>query len=152
MEIIRLPTPFKEFFDLLNQKKVEYLLVGGYAVNIHGHNRATGDIDIWIAVSAENSAKVVETFRDFGFGSLGLKPDSFNQENVMLQIGAKPLKIEVMTSISGVDFEACFQERIEKVVDGVNLSLISFERLLENKKATGRPKDQGDAEELEKLR
>lgn len=152
MENIRLPTPFKEFFALLNQRQVEYLLVGGYAVSIHGYIRATGDIDIWIAVSAENSARVVEAFQDFGFSSLGLKPESFNRQNVMLQIGAAPIKIEVMTSISGVDFDACFKERVEKVIDGVLLNLISFERLLENKKATGRPKDQGDVDELEKRR
>ncbi len=152
METIRLPDVFKEFLNLLNEKQVEYLVVGGYVVNIYGYNRATGDIDIWVAVSAENSARVVEVFHDFGFGSLGLEPDAFNKENLILNIGVKPLKIEVMTSIAGVDFDECFQQRVEYIVDGVKLNVISFDHLLHNKKSTGRLKDLADAEELEKYR
>lgn len=125
--------------NLLNEKQVEYLVVGGYVVNL-------------TAVSPENSAKTVEALRDFGFGSLGLEPNSFNKENLILNIGARPLKIEVMTSIAGVDFEDCFQHRVEHIVDGVKLNILSFEHLLKNKKATGRLKDLADAEELEKLR
>ncbi len=152
MEIIRLPTEFREFLNLLNEKQVEYLVVGGYVVNLYGYNRATGDIDIWIAVSSGNSAKVVETFRDFGFASLELKSDSFNRENLILHIGTKPLKIEIMTSIDGVTFDECFQERVEYTVDDVKIPVLSLDRLIQNKKATGRLKDLADAEELEKLR
>lgn len=136
----------------MNAKQVEYLLVGGYAVNIHGYHRATGDMDIWIAVSAENSARMVEVFKDFGFGSLKLEQDALNRKDVMLSIGAPPLKIEVMTSIAGVHFNECFQERVQIEVDGTRLNLINYQRLLENKAASGRLKDLADVEALRRLR
>lgn len=152
MAITHLPTPFKEFLDLLNVKQVEYLLIGGYAVNIHGYHRATGDMDIWIAVSSENSTRMVDVFQDFGFGSLRLDLESLNREDVIISIGAPPLKIEVMTSIAGVNFNECFRDRVQIEVDGTRLNLINLQRLLENKAATGRLKDLADVEALGKLR
>ena len=95
---------------------------------------------------------MLKVFKDFGFGSLRLEPESLNREDVMLSIGAPPLKIEVMTSIAGVDFNECFNDRIQVEVDGTLLNLINLQRLLENKTATGRLKDLADVEALEKLR
>lgn len=103
--MIQLPPDFKEFLSLLNEKKVEYLLIGGYAVGYHGYVRATGDIDVWIAPNAENAGRTISALREFG---LELPDDSQNlllmPDNV-LRMGVPRVRIEVLTSISGVSFD-----------------------------------------------
>ena len=108
MAMIRLPKDFKKFLRLLNGHHVEYLLVGGYAVGYHGYPRATVGLDIWVAVSHRNARELVEAFKEFGFDVVELKEDLFLQENKIIRIGEPPLRIEVMTSVSGVDFAACY--------------------------------------------
>ncbi|MDO8970637.1 MAG: hypothetical protein Q7U74_08115 [Saprospiraceae bacterium] len=146
--MIRLPKDFKEFLQLLNDHHVEYLLVGGYAVGYHGYPRATADLDIWVAVTPRNARQLVEVFREFGFDVKGLKEDLFLQENKIIRIGEPPLRIEVMTSVSGVDFDACYQQRIVDTIDGIQVNFINLENLKTNKLAAGRHKDLNDLENL----
>ena len=146
--MIRLPKDFKEFLQLLNDHHVEYLLVGGYAVGYHGYPRATVDLDIWVAVTPRNARQLVEVFREFGFDVKGLKEDLFLQENKIIRIGEPPLRIEVMTSVSGVDFDACYQQRINDTIDGIRVNFINLENLKANKLAAGRHKDLNDLENL----
>jgi len=146
--MIRLPKDFKEFLQLLNDHHVEYLLVGGYAVGYHGYPRATVDLDIWVAVTPRNARQLVEVFREFGFDVKGLKEDLFLQENKIIRIGEPPLRIEVMTSVSGVDFDACYQQRINDTIDGIRVNFINRENLKANKLAAGRHKDLNDLENL----
>ena len=144
----RLPPDFKDFLKLLNSRQVEYLLVGGYAVGYHGYSRATADMDVWIATHPRNAAKIVEVIREFGFSGPELSADLFRKENNVIRMGVPPLRIEVLTTISGVTFEECYQERITDVLDDVEVNLISLKHLKANKRAAGRLKDLADLEYL----
>ena len=146
--MIPLPPDFKEFLRLLNASKVEYLLIGGYAVSYYGYPRATADMDIWIATDRQNAEKVVAVLRDYGFDLPELSPDIFLEENKIIRMGVPPLRLEVITSISGVRFEECYAERVQVMIDDVEASLISLRHLKINKKASGRFKDLNDLENL----
>jgi hypothetical protein len=145
---VELPQDFKEFLSLLRSHGVEYLLIGGYAVGYHGYPRATGDMDIWIALDPENARRMVETLREFGFDTPQLSPDLFLQDRSMVRMGNVPLRIEITTMISGVSFAECYADRVTDVIDGVEVSLISLRHLKENKRASGRHKDLTDLEHL----
>lgn len=147
MELV-LPPDFKEFLKLLNEHKVCYLLIGGYAVGYHGYARTTEDMDIWVAIHPENAEKIVTVLKAFGFDRPELKPELFLQENKIIRMGMPPVRLEITTSISGVEFDACYQARIVDSLDGVEVNLIDLEHLKENKKASGRLKDLADLEKL----
>jgi hypothetical protein len=143
-----LPADFKDFLRLLNSKQIEYLLVGGYAVGYHGYSRATADLDIWIALHPDNAQKMVEAIRAFGFAVEGLTPDLFLKADTIIRMGMPPFRIEVLTTISGVNFEECYRERKTDLLDDVEVSLISLKHLKANKRASGRLKDLSDLEYL----
>jgi len=147
---IRLPEDFKEFLKLLEANDVEYMLVGGYAVGLHGYPRPTGDIDIWISNQPANAEKVVAVLRAFGFDSPDLSPNLFTLEKSIVRMGVAPFKIEVITHIDGVIFEGCYSRRLGWEIDGCKVRVINFEDLLTNKRASGRPKDINDLNELER--
>ena len=109
--MIQLPPDFKEFLRLLNSNQVEYLVVGGYAVGYHGYSRATADLDIWIATGHENASKIVSVLRQFGFAVPDLSPTLFLEEDRVIRMGVPPIRIDVLTSISGVGFAECYAER-----------------------------------------
>jgi predicted nucleotidyltransferase len=146
----RLPADFKEFLSLLNSKQVEYLLIGGYAVGYYGYPRATADIDIWIAVNSVNAEKVAAAIEEF-FGTTvdGATAELFLQGNKIARMGVPPFRIEILTTISGVNFEDCYRERTVDKIDGIEVALISLKHLKANKKASGRLKDLNDLEHLE---
>lgn len=148
MAMILLPPDFKEFLQLLNRYEVEYLLIGGYAVGYHGYPRATGDMDVWVATTPANAAKLLTVLSDFGFGATGATVELFQQPQKVIRMGNPPLRIEVLTSISGVDFATCYAARIIDTVDGIAVNLISREHLKANKLASGRTKDHNDLEHL----
>ena len=148
--MIRLPPDFKELLQLLNSKKIEYLVVGGYAVALYGHPRATGDIDIWIAISKDNAQKIVEVLREFGFDTTELKEDLFLQKDKVVRMGEPPLRIEILTAIDGVAFKECYKNRNIVEIDGISVGFISLSDLKKNKKASGRLQDLADLENLEK--
>ena len=145
---ISLPPDFKDFLRLLNDNAVEYLLIGGYAVGYHGYPRATGDMDIWIAMSPENARKTVTVLRQFGFAMPELSEDLFLQENRIIRMGLPPMRVEVATTISGVDFTVCYRNRIADFVDGIEVNIINLKDLKQNKQASGRAKDLDDLEHL----
>ena len=148
MAIIRLPQDFKEFLKLLNAHNVEYLLIGGYAVGYHGYPRATADMDIWIAMHPVNAGKIVAVLKKFGFDPPELSPEMFLKEWQIIRLGMPPVRIELATTISGVNFNDCFAERVADVLDGVKVNLISLKYLKINKKASGRHQDLADLENL----
>ena len=139
---------FKEFLKSLNSNSVEYLLIGGYAVGIYGHIRATNDLDIWVNVSLENAAKIERAVREFGFAAAGLTSDLFLARNNVVRLGVPPIRIEILTSISGVEFESCYAEKKMIQIDELIVPVISLARLRENKEASGRAKDLADLENL----
>ena len=145
---IELPLDFKEFLKLLNGKGVRYLLIGGYAVGYHGYPRATNDMDIWIAVHPENAERVVDALHAFGFDLPELTPDLFLQENKIIRMGNPPMRLEITTGISGVEFDDCYTNRVVDVLDGVEVNVIDLPHLKVNKKAAGRLKYLDDLENL----
>ena len=145
---IELAPDFKEFLSLLNSRNVEYLLVGGYAVGYHGYPWATNDLDVWIAIHPDNAEQMVNVLREFGFDTPELTVEPFLKERNIVRMGVPPLRIEILTTISGVEFAACYAERVIDTMDGVEVNLISLSRLRENKKASSRFKDLDDLEHL----
>ncbi|HLT48286.1 MAG TPA: hypothetical protein VK002_13710 [Rubricoccaceae bacterium] len=145
---IELPPEFSAFLSSLHEHRVEYLLVGGYAVGYHGYPRVTGDIDVWVRPSPENAQRVVAAIRHFGFDVPELRVESLTRANQIVRMGLPPKRIELMTSASGVDFEACWADRIEDEWDGVPVHIISLEHLKQNKRASGRLKDLADLDYL----
>jgi hypothetical protein len=148
MATTQLPNDFKEFLQLLDSKKIEYLLIGGYAVGYYGYPRTTGDIDIWIARTKENAGKVVAALKEFGFAVPELREELFLTEGQIIRMGVSPMRIEILTSISGVEFEQCYPERTVGILDGITVSIISLPHLKANKKASGRHKDLSDLQHL----
>jgi hypothetical protein len=138
----------REFLKLLNDHHVEYLLVGGYAVSYHGYVRSTGDLDIWIAMNPENAQRMVELLRAFGFGGTGLSIDLFLRPHQVTRMGREPVRIEILTTVSGIDFTEAYAQRIVDVIDGIPVSVISRQHLEINKRAAGRTKDLADLDNL----
>ena len=145
---IELPPDFKEFLRLLNAKDVRYLLIGGYAVGYHGYPRATNDMDIWIAVHPDNAERITNALREFGFNLPELTPGLFLQEKKIVRMGNPPMRLEISTGISGVEFTACYASRIVDTLDGIEVNIIDLFHLKANKKAAGRLKDLADLENL----
>ena len=148
MTTIRLPPDFKEFLKLLDSEKVEYLIVGGYAVGYYGYPRATGDIDIWVSSTRDNAQRLVRALGLFGFQQKSLSIELFLKEQSVVRMGVPPVRIDLLTSISGVSFADCYANRVEGVLDGIKVSLISLENLQQNKLAAGRTRDLSDLEYL----
>jgi len=146
MATIQLPPDFKEFLKLLNSNRVEYLVVGGYAVNYYGFSRATADLDIWIAINPKNAELVGEAVREFGFKEA--ESALFLQPRKIIRLGVPPVRLEILTSISGVDFAECYTRRVEADLDGVTAPFIRRDDLIRNKSASGRLKDRLDLEQL----
>jgi hypothetical protein len=123
--------------------------VGGYAVALHGYPRYTKDIDVWVEMTTENAHKIVKALDQFGFGSLDLKESDFTMPDQIIQLGYPPRRIDILTTLPGVEFSECFPSHIVVNVEGVPVKFIDLENLKKNKKATGRHQDLADLENLE---
>ena len=139
---------FREFVQSLNAHKVRYLVVGGYAVAFHGHPRYTKDIDIWIEGTPENAQQILCALDEFGFGSLDINPDDFLVLGQVIQLGYPPRRIDLLTSISGVNFTDCFDSRIVAKMEEASVNFINLENLRKNKQASGRSQDLADLDNL----
>ena len=146
-----LTADFKEFAALLNSNGVKYLVVGGYALAAYGHPRYTGDLDFWIGTAADNADKVLLALDQFGFKSLGIQKQDLTEPNQVIQLGFPPVRIDLLTSIDGVDFDDCYARRLVLEMDGLALGFIALDDFKTNKKAVGRYKDLADLETLEQL-
>jgi hypothetical protein len=140
---------FKEFIELLNANEVKYLVVGGYAVALHGYPRYTKDLDIWIELSPSNADRILSALEKFGLGSLNLKPDDFLEENQIIQLGYPPNRIDLLTTLKNLKFEDCYRSKVKVTLGDVEVNFIDIENLKKNKLATGRAQDLADAENLE---
>ena len=139
---------FKEFVQSLNDNLVRYLVIGGYAVAVHGYPRYTRDIDIWLEITPENAANMVKAVEQFGFGSLGLNAADFLVPDQVVQLGYPPNRIDLVTTPPGVDFENCYVSRMTLDVEGVIVDFIDLDNLKKSKQASGRPQDLADIENL----
>jgi hypothetical protein len=144
----QLTPEFREFLGCLNRAEVEYLLVGGFAVNHHGHHRTTGDIDFWIAATDENFARLLEAVRLFFGEDLAGLDMNFLKNNDTLYFGYEPNKVEVIQKADGLVFAEAYPRRLETTLDGVPVKMICLSDLRKNKQASGRLKDLADLEQL----
>lgn len=148
---MKLQRDLREFVELLNSLQVEFIVVGGHAVAFHGHPRFTGDIDFLVAPTPANAARLVEALQRFGFGALGLVADDFLRRDRVIQLGRPPNRIDLLTSISGVEFADAWSGRIAGHLDDLPVSYLGLSDLLQNKRAAGRVKDLADVAKLEQV-
>lgn len=141
---------FKDLLSTFNAHGVEYLVVGAHALAAHGHVRATKDLDVWVRPSPENALRVLRALAAFGAPLQGLTAKDLERPGLIFQIGVAPLRVDVLTSIDGVEFEPAWRDRIRTTFAGVPGDVISTKHLVANKKAAGRLQDLADVEELER--
>ena len=142
---------FVEFIECCVGREVKFLIVGGYALAAHGHPRATKDLDVWVLMEEENAVRLVSALDDFGMASVGLVPADFLEPEIVVQLGYPPYRIDLITSASGVVFDSCWDRRLTISVGSVEAGLISYEDLIKNKQASGRPQDIVDVGVLSQL-
>ncbi len=147
---LELPRDFKELFEFLNANKVEYMLLGGYAVIAHGYVRNTSDIDIVVSDGLENAQKLMKALVGFGFGETQLQAELFTEPDSVVRMGFEPMKIEILNYLKGVNFKDAYSRRESVRVEDINVDLIALSDLIANKNAVGRLKDIVDVEELKK--
>lgn len=143
----------QDFRDLLSEflaAEVEFLIVGAHALALQGHIRATKDLDIWIKPSAENAHRVFLALARFGAPLQGTRPEEFATPGLILQIGLPPVRIDVITSIEGVDFEEAWSDHVEGLFFGLEVPALGRQGLLKNKRTAGRPQDLADVDWLER--
>jgi hypothetical protein len=143
---------FKDMLSCLKDAAVEFIIVGAYALAAHGFPRATGDIDIWVRNSPDNAQKIMAALMKFGAPVSNLSEKDFTSPDMLVQIGVEPCRIDLLTSISGVEFDRAWENKVGITIDGLEIYVLSKADLLRNKSATGRDKDQGDIAWLEKNR
>ncbi|MDC3954149.1 nucleotidyltransferase [Polyangium jinanense] len=145
---MKLQQDLREFVGLLNSSGVEFIVVGGHAVAFHGHPRFTGDIDFFVRPTRANADRILGALATFGFGQLALSADDFMRPNAVVQLGRPPNRIDLLTSISGVDFDEAWDSRVSGSLDGLPVAFLGLEALLKNKRASGREKDVADVAKL----
>ncbi len=143
---------FQEFIGALNKAKVKYVLVGGYSVIYHGYPRTTGDLDIFVEVSISNYQKLTNAFSIFKMPVFDMSENNFinNNDIDVFSFGRPPISIEILKQISGITFDQVFKNAIVVDFEGLNIRIIHLSDLIKNKKASGRPKDINDIENLDK--
>jgi len=139
---------FKELLALFNAHGVEYVIVGGYALAFHGAPRFTGDLDILVRTEPGNARRVVEALADFGFASLGFAPDDFTKPECVIQLGVPPIRVDLITSLTGVTWEEAWAGRVRGAYGDMPVQYLGREQFLANKRAIGRKKDLADVEAL----
>lgn len=141
---------YRDILSIFNEERVEYLVIGAYALAAHGLPRATGDIDLWIKRDERNAGRVWRSLVKFGAPVSDLKESDFSSPGMVYQIGVAPNRIDILTSIDGVEFNDAWRQRVEINIEDVLVFVISKAHLIANKKTVGRPQDLADVDRLEK--
>ena len=141
---------FRALLNCFNSAGVRYLLIGGYAVNFHGHHRNTKDLDLWIAVSPENADLVSAALQEFGFTAASVSREKFLARGAVYSFGRAPFRVDILTAPSGVEFDGCYGRRIDATIDGIQVPVISLDDLHQNKLASGRTRDLADIENIQR--
>jgi hypothetical protein len=142
---------FREFLTALNSNGVQYLILGGYAVNFHGHHRNTKDLDVWIAVNPANAERLSQALIAFGFSPDAVPPAAFSDKDKIFAFGKEPTRIDILLNPTEIDFDACFSRRVVADIGGLDVPFISLPDLRHNKRASGRLKDRADLGSLPEL-
>jgi hypothetical protein len=142
---------FRDLLSAFSACAVEYLVVGAHALAVHGHVRATKDLDVWVRPTRENATRVLDGLAAFGAPLHDLSLEDLSRPGLVFQIGVPPVRIDVVTGIDGVEFGPAWLDRLEAKLDGLVIPVLSRKDLIRNKRATGRLQDLADVEQLEKL-
>jgi predicted nucleotidyltransferase len=142
---------YKDILLALSNRKAKFLLIGAYAMAAHGYPRSTMDIDLWIMPDPENAILVLQSLEDFGAPSGGLSQSDLQKEGLIFQIGVAPRRIDILTSVDGLNFKEAFANSQTIEIEGIPVQVLSTADLIKNKRSTGRTKDLADAETLEKI-
>lgn len=146
--LTKLPRDFSDFLKLLSANRVEYLVIGGYAVAHYGYPRPTADFDVWVAIGTDNIARTMTAIAEFGFADAALTPDVLMVPGRIIRMGVPPMRLEVMNAIDGVEFAECYARCNVVELDGTPVNMISLADLKKNKASTGRNKDKSDLDYL----
>ena len=147
---MEIQSDFRELLELLNAYKVEYIIVGGYALAFHGAPRYTGDIDILVKPAPESAHRILKALEDFGFGSIGLTVKDFKNQDNVIQLGVPPVRVDIMTSITGVIWKNALSGSVEGKYSDISVKFLGLDEFVLNKRAVGRKKDLSDLEALGK--
>lgn len=142
---------YKDIVELFNLNRVRYMVVGAYAMATFGYARSTYDIDLWVSKDEENVVKVLKSLEEFGV-PFEISKEDFLKEDSIIQIGVVPNRIDILTSIDGVDFESAWNSKEVKTFDDIKINVLDIDNLIKNKSATNRSKDEIDVKELKKLK
>ena len=145
----RFPDDFRDFLEALRNRQVKFIVAGAFALAAHGHPRYTKDLDVWIEIDLGNAQRIVAALDDFGMGSLGLTPEDFLSENMVVQLGYEPNRIDLLTTLDGVTFSDAYARRVLLQIADYTAPVLDLETLKVNKRASGRLRDLADLEELE---
>lgn len=149
--MLKVEKDFEEFVELLNRFKVEYLIVGAYALALYSRPRNTGDIDIYINNSSRNAELLVNVIKEFGFENAGIEESDFTIKGRIVQLGVSPIRIDIINEIDGIDFSDAYKRKERCQFGKVTANFISRLDIVKNKRASNRKKDQADLDELEKF-
>jgi hypothetical protein len=141
---------YRDMLQNLSDHNVRFLVVGAYAMGLYGYPRATGDFDIWVEPSSENSKNVHAALESFGAPLHDIRPDTFTESGIVFQIGVTPRRIDILTAIDGVEFKEAYKKKMEMKIEDLKIPFISKGHLIKNKMATGREQDRLDASVLQK--
>jgi hypothetical protein len=146
---LKLNHDFRELLACFDNREVRYLIIGGWALAMHGIVRLTKDLDVWVLPDAVNAEAIMLALSDFGFGELGLTASDFMEPEMVIQLGYPPNRVDLITTPTGVEFNDCWADRIEADMDGLRVPFLGRDGLIANKVATGRPQDLLDVANLE---
>ncbi|MCL2390606.1 MAG: nucleotidyl transferase AbiEii/AbiGii toxin family protein [Endomicrobia bacterium] len=144
-----LNSDYKELLSIFNEEKVKFILVGAYAMAVHGYPRATMDIDVWVIGELKNSEAIIKALRRFGAPLDDISSEDFQKDNVIFQIGVFPRRIDIVTSVDGLEFDEAYRRSVTVEIEDIKLKVLSKEDLIKNKLASGRTKDLADVETLQ---
>ncbi len=147
---MELSRDLKDFLRLLVAHDVQFMLVGAHAIAFHAFPRNTGDIDFWVQRTRENAERILAALDEFGFGGIGLTIEDLVDPNKVIQLGREPNRIDILTFLTGLDFDECVSRSVSATYEGIAVKVIGLDDLIANKKASGRPKDLLDVEEFRK--
>ena len=145
---MELDKDFNEFVELFIAHDVQFLIIGGYALAAHGFPRATGDLDAWVWASDTNAAKIITALDEFGFADVGITVSDLSREDTVVQLGYPPYRIDILTSIDGLEFTEAWASRVMVRINNMDVPFISRNDLITNKTAVGRPQDIADVHRL----
>ncbi|HNW83494.1 MAG TPA: hypothetical protein PKG52_11465 [bacterium] len=146
--MLQVQKEFNQFLELLKRNEVEFLIVGSYARAYHGSPSFTGNIDIFVKPSTENAEKIVESLNSFGFGKKGIHEADLSDEGSIVQLGVPPIRIDIMTSITGVSWDEAYNGAVDGMYGDISVKFLGKKQYITNKKAVGRMKDLADIEEI----